>query len=257
MDEDTTMNSENRAATIAAFSTVMVVIAQMGGVILGVVAIAYLIGQNYLSAYFGEVGAPWAMTYFTYDQIAREGVGITSLFVIAFFISLIGLLNGTSSSKSLERWAKCLALIGSIPLIIVTVVPSVYLSAKVLAILSIIAGFCFAISAGATLGELVARLKDSKSEWKGYHLTLVLFVYLFVVSQAPSFSGRAKAEIDMNIEESSLPYISKEGGKVGEWRLLRPLGDKFLIVAIKKNVHVRTFKIVSVGEYWEITPKKP
>jgi len=251
------MNSDDRSPTIAALASVTVVIAQLGGVVLGVSAVAYLIGHNYLSAYFGVVEAPWALSYFTSDQIAREGIGITLLVAIIFLLSLIGLMKGTSSSDSLEKWAKWLAAIGAVPLIVAIAGPYIYLSAKISTSLSIIAGVSFAISAGATLGELVGRLRDSNSEWKGHHLSLIMFIYLFAVAQAPSVSGRAKAEIDMNVGESALPYIAKEGETVGEWRLVRPLGDKLLIVALKKAASTRTFKLVSVGESWQITPKKP
>lgn len=251
------MNHDDRSSTVAALATITVVIAQLGGVVLGVGAIAYLIGHNYLSAYFGVAEAPWALTFFTSDQVAREGIRITSLVAVAFLLSLIGLMNGTSSSRSLEKWAKWLAFIGFVPLAAAISGYFFDLSAKVSFLLSTIAGISFATSAGATLGEIVGRLKDSSSEWKGHHLTLILFVYLFAVVQAPSVSGQARAETDMSVNESSLPYISKEGEKAGEWRLVRPLGDKFLIVALKKEGLPRIFKLVSVGELWRITPAKP
>jgi hypothetical protein len=257
MSERTEMKGSDRSSTISAFTAVMVVVAQLGGVLIGIGAVAYLIGHNYLSAYFGAAKTPWALAYFTSDKIVREGVGIASVVAIAFFWSFIELMNGSLSSKSLEKFSKWLALIALVPLVAAIAGPYIYLSAKVSSLLSIIAGISFAASAGTTLGELVARLKDSNSEWKGHHLTLILFIYLFAVSQAPSVTGRAKAEIDMSVDGSSLPYISKEGETAGEWRMVRPLGDRFLIVALEKEASARRFKLVSVDESWVISQKKP
>lgn len=115
-----------------------------------------------------------------------------------------------------------MALLGLIAMQIATWTPGTYLPMKYSVWLLIVAGVAFAVSGGTLIGELIARLRDARSEWKGYHLTVLSLIYLFALAQAPSVFGLSVAKLDMSMEESPLPYVSKEGSTEEPWRLVIP-----------------------------------
>jgi hypothetical protein len=250
MNEPTPMNQDDQTTNIDSIANILELITKLGGVLVGIVVISYLVGRTYLISYYSVVGTPWVLSNFTSDQIAKEGITTIYYVVLGLMFSI------TWPVRGLQKLNKGIT-IGLIPLFLTLFIPSAYLSPRTSMILSMIVGDTFAFSAGMTMGTLITDLKGSRSLWNGYHLTLILFVYFVVVNYSPSIFGQSKATLDMDVIQSTLPFISKDGITGEQWRMITPIGDKFLIVSLNKEAESRLFKVITAEDSWRISAKRP
>jgi hypothetical protein len=111
----------------------------------------------------------------------------------------------------------------------------------------------WAISAGLTIGELIACLAKDELKWGEYHIFLLYFVILYGLLQAPSNMGSTRAKLAIDPASSALPKVSFiSSSNIGEWRLVTASGDRLLLVSLAVNKHDLRFKLVDPSEIKEI-----
>jgi hypothetical protein len=64
-----------KPAFFTAVAPLSMLVTQFAGALVGVTALAYLIGYNYLNAYCSSIGASWVLNLYSPDQIAKGGIG--------------------------------------------------------------------------------------------------------------------------------------------------------------------------------------
>jgi len=179
---------------------------------------------------------------------------MTTISLVAF-LSLISLLEKKSTAKTL----KTLSLIFSGAAIIAylpNMAPDGWVSPTVAQILALTTGFFWAVSAGTTVGELIATLKDSNLKWEPYHLWLIYFTFFFGLFQAPQSQGSARAAIDSDPKNSPLPVIAPVGSTDESWRLITLIDGKLLLGRLSTNPKDRAFRLLNIGDAWEIRARK-
>lgn len=89
------MNSPNQShstdpkATLGAIAGISVLLARLGGAVIGIAAISYIIGRNYLWSYHSQVGTSWVLALYSSDQVAGAGVLIASIIAMVAFFALL------------------------------------------------------------------------------------------------------------------------------------------------------------------------
>jgi hypothetical protein len=228
---------------------------QIGGALAGISALAYVAGRNEAQSYFYELGAPWAFSMMPVSRLVQDSVWLMTTVSLMAFLSLLGLLEKRSTAKTLKRWSLIwagAAIIAYLP----NIVPDGWISPRVAQPLALMTGFFWALSAGLTVGELIATLKDSSLKWGPYHLWLIYFIFLFGLIQAPRAQGSARAAIDSDPKNSALPVIAPVGSSDESWRLITLIDGKLLLGRLSPNPKDRAFRLLNIGEAWEIRARK-
>ena len=239
-------------ATIGAATSVLNLLPHIAGFAVGFSGLAYISGWREVSSYYQELGAPWVLPLLTASQVMQTSIWLISLISIVSFISVLSLVEGSVSQKWLRRWSIIFLLFATVTFVLPFSLDG-RVSASVINFLTGVTSIFWAISAGFTIGELIACLALDKLEWGDYHIFLLYFVVFYGFHQAPSNMGRTRATLAVELKSSSLPkvdFVSPQ--QSGDWRLVGPCGDKLLLVSLAKEYKDRRFKLVSSESIDEI-----
>ncbi|AUQ25575.1 hypothetical protein [Dickeya zeae] len=238
-------------STLRATSSVLGLLSQIAGFTVGFTGLAYIIGWRETSAYYFQLGAPWATSLLTPAQVMQTSISLITIISTFAFISVVSLITKDVSTKGLRRWS-----IFSLTLALVAYGLSLVLEKHVSAFatntLVGVSGLLWAVAAGTTVGELIACLALRELQWGGYEVYLLNFIVLYGFSQAPSLMGESKARLVGDTVSTSLPSISLAGTVSGSWRLVGPCGDKFLLISLASERQGRSFKLVNSEDIEEI-----
>lgn len=91
--------------TLRAASVVYGLLPQIAGMVVGLSALGYFAGWKAASAYYAELGAPWALSLLSSAKIMPKSIVLASIVGITGFVSLIQLLNESSSPGQFRRWS--------------------------------------------------------------------------------------------------------------------------------------------------------
>lgn len=238
--------SDNKS-TLKTLSGLADALARVAGVLVGLSALAYFVGYQIESNYLSQAGASWVLGLLSTSDLVREGQAVILTVGITLFIAIMNLFEKDSSPEKLRR--KDLLLSGvSLALLAIAYFTSKYWgNHKIDYLLSISAGALMAAAAGFTIGELIAHLDESMNNWSGYHLYLLLFFYFSAIAMAPHFIGTNRAKLDLEPSISSLPAATISGEAAGKWRLMRTVGDNYLLVSLFENPASREFRLVPIS----------
>jgi hypothetical protein len=115
------------------------------------------------------------------------------------------------------------------------------------------ASIFWAISAGLTIGELVACLASDNLKWSEYHIHLLYFIVFFGLLYASNNMGESRAKMAADVTSSSLPHVLlMDAASDTQWRLVAPLNGQMLLVTLAKNKKDRRFKVVNTTDANEI-----
>lgn len=259
LDLMTTNRVPDEQNTLRATGSVLGLLPQIAAFAVGFTGLAYITGWRETSAYYRELGAPWATSLLTPAQVMQTSIWLIVLISTFAFVSVLALVEKSVGQKGLRRWS--LFFLG---LAIVTYVFSLALEGHVSAsttnrMLGATA-FFWAIAAGTTVGELIACLALQEFKWGGYEVFLLYFVVLYGLSQAPTLMGDSRAKLAGEPGLNSLPTVTLTGSTTGLWRLVGACGDKLLLVSLSPDRQGRLFKLVgaeSIGEISATGPVKP
>jgi hypothetical protein len=239
-------------ATLRATGSVLGLLPQIAGFAVGFTGLAYITGWRETSAYYRELGAPWATSLLTPAQIMQASIWLIALISLFAFISILALVEKNVGQKGLRRWSIVFLILA-----VVVYASSWALEGRVSAsatnLLLGTTGLFWAVSAGTTVGELIACLALQEFKWGGYEVFLLYFVFLYGLSQAPTVMGESRARLAGEPASTSLPSVTLVGSVPGSWRLVGACGDKLLLISLAPDRRRRLFKLVGAENIGEIS----
>lgn len=238
------MKNAESPEMLSATTSVFDLVARLGGLIAGVTAIGYFAGSRQTSAYYRELGAPWASELLTPFQIAQASLGVLGPLLVGALLSLYLLVESATSQRGLRRWSIS-SFILSMLLYTAALLSEDHLSSYVCHFLIMGAALIMSFSIGFTIGELIAVLALNELKWDGYGIYLLLIIIIYGLSWAPRNWGESLGR--MRVERiGSLPQAFLDSSSNAQkWRLLSPVGDKFLLISSEGDNTNRLFRLVS------------
>lgn len=175
------------------------------------------------------------------------------LMMFAFtFISVLLLALEAVGRKGLFRCSVGTLAFASL-LLLVNLSGASWVGPKVSYWCALVSAYMVAISAGFTVGEMVAHFADRGAVWDKYSLMTLNFVLVFGFLQAPRSLGEAMANLDSNLELSNLPTVFLlNTPSPKNWKLLRNLDGSFLLVSLAEKKKDLVFRLVKPEEVKEI-----
>jgi hypothetical protein len=238
--------------TLSATSSVIGLLPQLAGVITGATALGLIAGWREVSAYYTELGAPWISGMLTTSQILERSVGIMGTIGLLTLLSISWLAAGTISERGLRRVSIITLFVANL-FLSVTLAPIDWLQNSTIYIFAALAALLTAISAGLTVGELIAGLAARNLKWGSYDVLLLYFFILFALLQAPSWLGRARAQFDSTQNSNTMPIISTVGLTPGRtWRFVTRIESSYLVVHLGSNREEHVFRVLTASEINEI-----
>lgn len=249
-------STQNIDATLRAASGVASLLPQFAGIAMALSGLAYYVGWRESSAYYAELGAPWAASIVPSIRLIQQSAGLIGTMAILAMLSVVWISRKEVSAVGLRRWSIALLVISAL-----LFVPSLFLTGWVTPtasyIYSVLAALCLVVSAGLTIGELIALLAENNQKWNHYHLMLIFFIILFGIYQAPDHLGRARAQLDGDLLNSKLPIVQTATQEItNSERLVFVTEGAALLVELAGKREDRTFRIVAASEIKRIrTPR--
>lgn len=248
MSSNRVPNEEN---TLRATSSVLGLLPQIAASAVGFTGLAFITGWREATAFYRELGAPWATSLLTPSQIMLTSIWLIVLISTIAFVSVVTLVEKKVGQKGLRWWSIVFLCVAAI------------LSASSLALEGRVsvnttntlygaASLSWAVSAGTTIGELIACLALQQFKWGGYEVFLLYFVVFFGLSQAPNVMGEARAKLAAESASTSLPSVSLVPSTTVSWRLVGACGDQLLLVSLAADRQGRLFKLVATEKIGEI-----
>ena len=233
--------------TVKTLSGLSDTLARVGGLLISLSGLAYLVGYRIEGYYLSQAGASWVLGLLSTSEIIREGQVVIVPIGFTLFLSILNIFEKNIPSEKLKRIDLTLGII-SLSFLGAAYLTSMYWDNYALDYgLSILAGIIMAAAAGFTIGELIVRLNESKNNWNGYHLKLLWFVYVSAIAFAPYFIGSNKANLDLDPKVSTLPAVSITGEAISKWHLMRTIGNNYLLVTLVEKPASREFRVVPIG----------
>lgn len=216
--------------------------------IIGIGALAYLIGWRETSSYYSAFGAPWVTSLLSPTRLAQSSAWVIWITLIFAFTSIYSIAAANATHHGM-RWSAIATLAVGLVIGAIDKLQIEAISTQARALLLGLAALLFAISAGLTIAEVVARFKEDGFRWHSYYLWLFYFVVLLTFQWAPSRMGEARARLNMLSETTSLaPVDLKAPGNNTEWRLLEVLDGSAILVALGSSPHLNQFRVVALTE---------
>jgi hypothetical protein len=111
---------------------------------------------------------------------------------------------------------------------------------------------CWAISAGVTVAELIARISQRGAGEEFYQWQLINWVLTLALLSAPRYMGQSQARIDALPSSTNLPVARLSVDDGHKWNLVGPIGDKFLLVTLAATKTDRRFRVVEQTDLIEV-----
>ena len=197
-------SAQNTDATLRAASGVASLLPKFAGIAMALSGLAYYVGWREASAYYAELGAPWAASIVPSIRLIQQSAGLIGTMAILAMLSVVWISRKDTSAVGLRRWSIVFLVISAL-LFVPSLFVTSFVTPTVAYLCSVLAAVCLVASAGLTIGELIAQLAENDQKWNHYHLMLIFFVILFGVFQAPDRLGRARAQLDGDFTNSKLP----------------------------------------------------
>jgi hypothetical protein len=174
--------------------------------LLSLSALGYFIGWREASAYYGKLGAPWAVLMLPPFALLQLSPEIAVLIGIVAFLGFEALATGQVSAQSLRRWTLIILMI-AIGLYYASSQLSHWLTAWEAYFATRLVAWAFAISAGLTVAELLGHLKLAGWQMKPTHMVLIFGVVWFGLLVAPDQLGQARALYHLDPATTELPLV--------------------------------------------------
>jgi hypothetical protein len=231
----------NLQTTIKATGVVLGLLPQLAGLIVGLTAVAYLVGWRETTAFYSVLGAPWATSLLTTSQVMTSSIWIVSGIGLFFVMSIYMLSQGAASSKSLRLWSIIFMCIAGALYIAFLLAPS-----NAGGLLAAGMSICWSWSTGLALGELVASLAANQVQWHAYHMYIIYFVVTFGLIYVSDTLGSTHAKTIVDTQGKHLALVVTGGlSSNTSWRLISPVNDKILLMQFANTNHKHMFVLAS------------
>lgn len=226
---------------------------QAASVAVGISFIAYFAGWREANAYFTALGSPWAVSQLPASRLLYLSGELVAGVLMCAFLAVHSLATGTVGVKGLN-WCSAVAFIlAALFAGLTNLPPMTFASPKIVWNLSICGGVCYAVGSGATLGELVSRLKESELRWTASHAYLIYMAILMGVYLMPSQIGAARGKYHLASLESTLPAVRLATPVTNEnWRLVETIGESALLMDRQMATAQPLFRIVKTTDIQSI-----
>lgn len=186
------------------------------------------------------------------NDLIRVSVGIASVMGFVTLISMFWLTEKQTTRKHLAWWSIAASGLGAV-FFAVQLLPLSWLTLRMAYSSTIVGAYLIAVSAGFTVGEMIAHFAERGSTWDTHSFWLLYFLILVGFMQAPRVLGTATAQLDGDYKSSRLPVVTLASPQPGrEWRLVRTLDGSFLVVSLAAQSQDRVFRVLDANEITEI-----
>ena len=234
--------------TLRAFASVVQPILTTASAVVGLGALAYIIGWRETHAYFATLGAPWISGLLGPTRLMQASAWVVTINIMLLLVSVYS-IGENGATHRVFRWL-AIALLGfGIVLWQIDLWQIDYVSPTTRAMLLGLGAVCFALSSAITVAEVVARYGAYGFRWRPYYLLLFFYVILLTFSWAPSRMGEAKAKLVMHSEAVSLPPVELSiPDSTTVWRLLEVTESSAVLVEMGKAPAQNRFRVVPLSE---------
>ena len=238
-------------STLRATGSVLGLLPQIAAFTVGFTGLAYITGWRETSAYYRELGAPWATSLLSPAQVMQTSIWLIALISTFSFISVLALVEKNIGQKGLRRWSIFFLVLAAVVFASSWALEGRVTASATNSLLGATSLF-YAIAAGTTIGELIACLALQNFKWGEYEVFLLYFVVLYGLSQAPAIMGESRARLAASPPSNSLPSVILAGTSPGSWRLVGACGDKLLLISLAADRQGRIFRLVGPENVAEI-----
>jgi hypothetical protein len=216
--------------------------------LLSLSALGYFIGWRESQAYYTALGATWAATSVPPLVLLQLSATTIVAMAAAAFFSLVLVLDQSVSLRKISWF--CAACLGVAAILLIASQGTLGdPSPSGAHVLASVGSLFYALSAGATLSELIGHTRQSRQKLSSGHLWLVYWFVLPGLFWAPDRLGQARALRDAEPSSSSLPVVELDGsGSQDQWRLVQLFEDKALLMALADKAHNRRFRFVEAKD---------
>lgn len=247
----TTNRFPDEKSTLRATGSVLGLLPQIAAFSVGFTGLAYITGWRETSAYYREIGAPWATSLLSPAQVMQTSIWLIALISTLSFIAVLALVEKNVGQKGLRRWSIFFLVLAAVVFASSWALEGRVSASATNALLGLTSLF-YAIAAGTTIGELIACLALQEFKWGGYEVFLLYFVVLYGLSEAPTIMGESRARLAATPTSTSLPNVVLAGASPGSWRLVGGCGDKLLLISLAADRQGRIFRLVGSENVVEI-----
>jgi hypothetical protein len=237
--------------TLRATGSVLGLLPQIAAFSIGFTGLAYITGWRETSAYYRELGAPWATSLLSSAQVMQASIWLIALISTFAFVSVLALVEKNVGQRGLRRWSIVFMVLAAVALALSWALEGRVSASATNSLLTATSLF-YAIAAGTTIGELIACLALQEFKWGGYEVFLLYFVVLYGLSQAPSIMGESRARLATTPTSNTLPTVVLTGTAPGTWRLVGGCGDKLLLISLSADRQGRKFRLVGPESVEEV-----
>lgn len=239
--------------TLEATSSVLGLLPKIAGFVGGLTAIGLLMGWREMSSYYSALGAPWVISMMSPSRFIAQSAGLLCAFGFSIFMSIVFLAQRQITYKGLI-YGSVVFLGLSATLFFLGTYPFDWFEPKTQHLFLNLGAGCIAISAGLTIGEVIARLAKKGLKWEGHELMLIyFFVISFGIYQAPNALGQSQALLDIETKFSSAPIIELKSPSPDKiWRLVTHIDSNFLAISFPSQGNSHAIKIFESNEIAEI-----
>jgi len=252
------MNSPTLPPALRATAAVARPLLAAASGLVGIAALAYLIGWKETSPYYSAFGAPWVTSLLSPSRLAQSSAWVIWITLIFAFTSIYSIATFNTTHHGMRKWGIITLSVGLAIGAFDAFKPE-WLSMQVKALLLSLAAVLFAVSAGLTIAEVIARFKEDGFRWHSYYLWLFYFVVMLTFHWAPARMGEARARLNMLSETTSLPAVRvKDPANTQEWRLLEVLEGHAVLVVLGKSRDLNEFRVIPLSELQSVrSTRKP
>jgi hypothetical protein len=240
------MESNQPADALKGITTVVGILPQVAGAVLGLSALGYIAGWREADAYYSDIGAQWFARQLPPNQLLLESAPLIS--GIAFFamLTVVNVANGVWSLKSVIRWAKWLGIVGFGGYVIALSLDR-WISPNWVALVQAWAGASWSICVGLILGELVGSFRRDQTSWEIRQIVLAWLVVCLGLWYGPLVWAQGRARVDMRLSDSPLAHLHGPGLD-SAWRIVTVTGDRALAVRLNALAEARLFRIIDLTD---------
>ncbi len=221
--------------------------------LVGLGALAYLIGWRETQSYYSSLGAPWIASLLSPQRLMQASAWVFWITLTFAFTSVYSLSYDGVTHRGMRWWAIVTLVLG-LSFWALDFLPLGYFAETSKAVFLGIGALCFAVSAGLTLAEVVARFKEDGFRWHSYYMWLLFFAGVLAFSWAPTRMGESRARLVIHSGGSALPKVelaSDESKRA--WHLLEVTDNSAILFSFGPKPSQSSFRVAAFADLKSVT----
>lgn len=232
---------------INASFTIINQLIKVASTLIGLVAIAYIIGYFRLTSYYNCFNAKWILN--NISPLNFLSVSIFSISVISIFL-LLGITDVAEGlrikSLNIYLW---ISIVFTILISIISDITKHKIDLKITIGLLYIASLQWAIASGIMINIITQLVRLNKFKWSSNLVFSLLFAISYGFYFSPISIGKSEGYRDSNFAQSKLPQIKIKDDKNINWRLLYSKDELFYLVDLDTTIiDIPEIKVVNYTE---------